>query len=41
MDKKGGSIKLGEDIINAYKPYRNTNGHYKRTVISKQTFEID
>ena len=38
---KEGGIKLGADIIDTYKPYRNEQGKYKRTVISRQTFEID
>lgn len=32
--------KLGEDIINMYKPYRNHNAKWKVTTISKQRFEI-
>jgi mitogen-activated protein kinase 1/3/mitogen-activated protein kinase 6 len=32
--------KLGEDIINMYKPYRNHNAKWKVTTISKQKFEI-
>ena len=32
--------KLGEDIINMYKPYRNHNAKWKTTTISKQRFEI-
>ena len=32
--------KLGEDIINMYKPYRNHNAKWKTTTISKQKFEI-
>jgi len=32
--------KLGEDIINMYKPYRNHNAKWKITTISKQRFEI-
>ena len=32
--------KLGEDIINFYKPYRNYDADWKTTVISKQKFEI-
>jgi hypothetical protein len=32
--------KLGEDIINMYKPYRNHNAKWKNTTISKQKFEI-
>ena len=38
---KEGGIKLGADIIDTYKPYRNEQGKYKKTVISRQTFEID
>lgn len=34
------STKLGEDIINMYKPYRNDGADWKNTVISKQKFEI-
>ena len=30
--------KLGEDIINAYKPYRNHNANWKVTTVSKQRF---
>ena len=33
--------KLGEDIINMYKPYRNHNAKWKVTTISKQRFEIE
>ena len=32
--------KLGEDIINAYKQYRNDGAKWKNTVVSKQKFEI-
>lgn len=32
------SGKLGEDIINQYKAYRNHNADWKTTVISKQKF---
>lgn len=32
--------KLGEDIINMYKPYRNHNAKWKVTTISKQKFQI-
>ncbi len=32
------SGKLGEDIINMYKPYTNTDADWKTTVISKQKF---
>ena len=32
--------KLGEDIINMYKPYRNHHAKWKITTISKQRFEI-
>lgn len=32
--------KLGEDIINMYKPYRNHHAKWKTTTISKQKFEI-
>lgn len=31
-------IKLGEDIIEMYKPYRNHNANWKTTTISKQKF---
>ena len=31
--------KLGEDIINMYKPYLNHNAKWKVTTISKQRFE--
>lgn len=34
------ATKLGEDIINFYKPYRNHNADWKTTIISKQKFEI-
>lgn len=32
--------QLGQDIINAYKPYRNHNANWKTVTISKQKFEI-
>lgn len=32
------SSKLGEDIINMYKPYTNYDADWKTTVISKQKF---
>lgn len=32
--------KLGEDIIQMYKPYRNHDAKWKVTTISKQKFEI-
>lgn len=32
--------KLGEDIINMYKPYRNMHSTWKTNIISKQRFEI-
>lgn len=33
--------KLGEDVINFYKPYRNVDGKWKTTIVNKQRFEID
>ena len=36
----GMATKLGEDVINFYKPYRNDKADWKNTVISKQKFEI-
>ena len=32
--------KLGEDVINFYKPYRNHDAKWKNTIVSKQKFEI-
>lgn len=34
------ATKLGEDIINMYKPFRNNDADWKTTVISKQKFEV-
>jgi hypothetical protein len=34
-------IKLGEDIINMYKPYRNADAKWKTMMIAKQKFEIN
>lgn len=30
--------QLGQDIINAYKPYRNHQANWKNVTISKQKF---
>ena len=34
-------IKLGEDIINMYKPYRNADAKWKTMMIAKKKFEIN
>jgi len=31
-------VELGQDIIDAYKPYRNHGAKWKTTTISKQRF---
>ena len=33
-------VKLGEDIIKAYEPYRNEKAKWKSSIISNQRFEI-
>lgn len=34
------SRKLGDDVVNMYKPYRNYDADWKTTIISKKKFEI-
>ena len=35
-----GNVKLGEDIINMYKPYENKKTIWKKTKLNNQTFEL-
>ena len=35
-----GKEKLGEDIINMYKPYENKSTVWKKTKLNNQTFDL-